>query len=118
MADQPKRLDLDARRREAQKAPFAEIQLAGELFPIYRHNIGMQMLAAAQAENMIGMVAAILGDDRIGVSIFLSFDEIQDVMTLVNAEMGFDTPGEASASPATSLSITMPSRPISNDISV
>lgn len=112
--DGPVVIDIDAMRREAEGTPVAVVRLAGETFTIHRHNVGARFIRAAKADDPIGMIAAVLDDDRIGCGIDLGLNEIKMIMAIVEHEMGFDEPGEASASPVSSSIITTPSRPTYN----
>lgn len=111
-------IDIDAMRREAEGTPVAVVRLAGETFTIHRRNIGARFLRAAQAADPTAMIAAVLDDDRIGRTIDVGLNEIQLIMDIVNHEMGFDEPGEASASPVSFTPTTTPSRPTYNATTV
>jgi hypothetical protein len=116
-------LNLNAVCKELTAAPIGVLELSttsGDTYrwPVYRRNFGLRFMAAAKDEDIVGMTRAILGDDRIGVSIDLGPEAVETLWEFVNHEMGFDKPGESSASPGSSSITTTPSRPIFNTTSV
>lgn len=115
-------LNLNAVSKELTAGPIAvlEVEIGGERYrwPVYRRNLGLRCMQAAKDEDQLELIRAALDDDRLGRSINLGPETVERIWEFINREMGFDKPGESSASPASSPPTTTPSRPIYTATSV